>query len=297
MPTWLVPTHRSPTASCHPALDALWGWAPKRGDSRTAGTPLSGVSSTLEEALTALARARRVVVVTGAGMSRESGVPTFREAQTGLWSQFDPTELATEAAFRRHPARVFGWYLWRLRLTQRAVPHAGYGALVRLEEAFERLVVVTQNVDGLHARAGNTDVVELHGSLARFRCLDGGHPYDAEQLDALPSEPERDVDPPVCAICTSPVRPGVVWFGESLPPQAMKEAWDAVEEANAMLVVGTSAVVYPAAALPATALDRGLPVIEINPQRTPLSSRATVSWQQSAGEALTALSDGLMRAS
>jgi NAD-dependent deacetylase len=134
-------------------------------------------SSPLDAAVQALEGARAVVVVTGAGMSQESGVPTFRDAQTGLWARFDPTELATEAAFRQHPARVFGWYLWRRHLIKKATPHPGYRALVRLEDLFDELLVVTQNVDGLHRSSGSGDVVELHGSLDAFRCLDRGHPF------------------------------------------------------------------------------------------------------------------------
>src|SRR5438445_13311710 len=136
----------------------------------------------IQAAVRALHTARRVVVATGAGMSRESGIPTFREALTGLWARYDPEELATEAAFRRHPARVFGWYAWRRRLVRAAVPHAGYHALVALERIVPELVVVTQNVDGLHRRAGSTRAVELHGSLERFSCLAARHPFPPDQV-------------------------------------------------------------------------------------------------------------------
>jgi NAD-dependent deacetylase len=252
-------------------------------------------SSPLDAAVQALEGARAVVVVTGAGMSQESGVPTFRDAQTGLWARFDPTELATEAAFRQHPARVFGWYLWRRHLIKKATPHPGYRALVRLEDLFDELLVVTQNVDGLHRSSGSGDVVELHGSLDAFRCLDRGHPFDVRVLDELGVLEPREVDPPACPACGSPIRPAVVWFGELLPAAAVERAWEAAASCDAMLVVGTSALVYPAAGLPWTTLERGGIVIEINPDRTPLSDRPVVSWRAGAGTALPALVDGLMR--
>lgn len=248
----------------------------------------------LEAVIRAVRGARRAVVVTGAGMSQESGVPTFRDAQSGLWSRFDPSELATEAAFRSHPARVFGWYLWRWRLARRAQPHRGYHALVRLEGVFDDLLVVTQNVDGLHRRAGTTSVVELHGSLDAFRCIDRGHPFDGAALDALAIAVGGEVDPPACRSCGSLVRPGIVWFGEALPLAAIEQAWAAMDACDVMLVVGTSALVYPAAGLAWTAIERGRVVIEINPEPTPLSHRVAVSWRVRAGAGLSMLAERLL---
>jgi NAD-dependent deacetylase len=251
----------------------------------------AGLAAGTADAVAAtLAGARTVVAVTGAGMSQESGVPTFRDAQTGLWARFDPAELATPEAFRRDPERVFGWYLRRWTLARRAEPHAGYRALAGLADVFDELLVVTQNVDGLHRRAGSPDVVELHGSLEAFRCADAGHPFAADGLEALAGRvPDGPVAPPRCPVCGSPVRPGVVWFGEGLPGAAVERAWAAAESCDAMLVIGTSSLVFPAASVPEIVLRRGRPVIEINPDRTPLTPRARVWWPARAGDALPAL--------
>jgi NAD-dependent deacetylase len=202
-------------------------------------------------------------------------------------------ELATAAAFGRAPARVFGWYLWRHRLVQQAEPHAGHLALAALAQTFSGFTVVTQNVDGLHRRAGSEDVIELHGALDAFRCFDAGHPFDAAELSDLAVPESGEVRPPLCSTCGSPIRPGVVWFGESLPTGAFERASAAVRDADASVVVGTSAVVYPAAALPEMAVSTGIPVIEINPEPTPLSSLATVSWMTTAGAALSELAAAL----
>jgi NAD-dependent deacetylase len=251
-------------------------------------TDTDGIAQ-VDRAAELLAGAGAVVALTGAGMSHESGVPTFRDAQTGLWARYDPTELATEDAFRRNPALVFGWYLMRLRLVRAASPHAGHHALVSMEEWCKRFAVVTQNVDGLHRRAGSRDVVELHGSLESFRCFDRGHPFDTMRLEGVEAPATGAVDPPACEECGSPIRPGVVWFGETLPPGALERAWELVERCDALLVIGTSSVVYPAAALPELAARRGAMVIEINPQQTPLTPRADLWWPQSARSALPAL--------
>ena len=240
-----------------------------------------------------LAGARNVVAFTGAGMSRESGVPTFREAQTGLWARYDPMELATPEAFLRHPARVFGWYLWRFKLVRRVAPHAGHRALPMLAGHFGTLTVVTQNVDGLHRRAGSTEVIELHGALGAFRCFDHGHPYDIARLDRLLALPDGDVEPPPCEVCGSPIRPGVVWFGEGLPAEAVRRAWEAAEQCDVLLTVGTSALVYPAAEVPHVALRCGAAVIEINPEPTPFTPHAALAWQASAGQALPLLAQRL----
>ena len=252
------------------------------------------MTAQLDRATSILADARKLVVVTGAGMSRDSGVPTFRDAMTGLWARFDPQELANAQAFCRRPARVFGWYLWRWNLVHEAEPHAGYHALVRMETAFENVLVVTQNVDGFHRRSGSRDVVELHGSLESFRCFDNGHPFDSEGLKGLEVRDDGEVDPPRCSECGSKIRPGVVWFGEMLPQHAVEQAWAAVADCDALLVVGTSAVVYPAAELPSIALRRGCPVIDVNPDSTPITSDVDVWVPERAEVALSALADLLL---
>src|SRR5437879_12807389 len=166
---------------------------------------LKTAEASVQAAARALRAARRVVVTSGAGMSRDSGIATFRDALTGLWARYDPEELANEAAFRRNPARVFGWYAWRRRLVRAAVPHAGYHALVALERIVPELVVVTQDVDGLHRRAGSTRVVELHGSLARFSCLAARHPLPPDQV--AKQEAEGEGGTPRCRRCDYQGRP------------------------------------------------------------------------------------------
>lgn len=247
----------------------------------------------IHQAAERLASGRRVVVITGAGMSRESGLPTFREAQTGLWARFDPEELATEAAFRRHPARVFGWYAWRRRLARAAVPHPGYHALVALERCAREFVIVTQNVDGLHGRVGSSRVLELHGSLERFSCLEARHPFPADEI-VCPTADRVEWEPPRCSDCGAPVRPDVVWFGEPLPAGVATAAWDASEHCDVMLVVGTSGLVHPAAELPHIARRAGATVIEINPEPTEISALAHITCRGRAGDVLPALAAALL---
>ncbi|HEX5726692.1 MAG TPA: NAD-dependent deacylase, partial [Longimicrobiaceae bacterium] len=232
----------------------------------------------LARAAEILAGARSVLVSTGAGMSKESGIPTFRDAMEGLWAEFDPQELATEAGFRADPRRVWSWYAWRRERITAAVPHPGYHALARLERLVPSLVVVTQNVDGLHAAAGSADVVELHGSIRRVKCLDRGHLLAGE----VPVTGE-DEDPPPCPVCGSPLRPDVVWFGEYLPPGAMERARDLAARSDALLLVGTSGTVWPAAELPLVAHRAGKPVIEVNPERSELTHLADVFLRGAAG--------------
>src|SRR5216683_3123538 len=230
--------------------------------------------ATIPAAARLIATARAVVVTTGAGMSRESGIPTFRDALTGVWARYDPAELATEAAFRRNPARVFGWYTWRRRLVRAAVPHPGYHALVALERIVPELTIITQNVDGLHHRAGSARVLELHGSLERFSCVDARHPFPADEI----ADPEKDTEraPPLCHRCGAPVA-------------VTTAAWDAAARCDAMVVVGTSGLVWPAAQLPFVARDAGAAVIEINPEPTEVSPAARIACRGPAGHVLPAL--------
>jgi NAD-dependent deacetylase len=252
------------------------------------------MSAEAQQARELITDAGSILVLTGAGMSQESGVPTFRDAQTGLWARYDPMELATEDAFRCYPERVFGWYLWRYRLVSRAEPNAGHKALARLQGGLVHgeqtaFTVITQNVDGLHQRAGNKAVIELHGSLSRFRCLDRGHPFDPSGLADLATPEHGEVTPPPCDVCGSPVRPDVVWFGEVLPQEALEAAYACARSCDLVLVVGTSGVVYPAAGLPEVGLQRGIPVIEISPQPTSFTPHVTLSWASTAAIALPQL--------
>lgn len=247
----------------------------------------------LGKALALFEGCQRVLALTGAGMSAESGVPTFRDALTGLWARYDPQELASPEAFRRHPSRVFGWYTERLVAARRASPHAGHHALVHLAAMYPgRFTLVTQNVDGLHTRAGSDGVIELHGSLEAFRCAGCGRPYPADRVLAL-GAPSADRSPPTCEKCCNFVRPGVVWFGEMLPAHAVDEAGRTAQEADIALVIGTSSLVYPAAGLPSLVAAGGGRIIEINPVETPLTPHADLYWAAAAGEALPALVEGL----
>lgn len=218
--------------------------------------------SSIEEATRIIrdARPRRVVVLTGAGVSADSGIPTFRGAG-GLWRNFRPEDLATPEAFRRDPQLVWEWYAWRRELVRNAQPNAAHEALARLTDA----VIVTQNVDGLHKRAGSRDVVELHGNLFRVRCVREG----TTQLHA----DAYAESPPHCT-CGALLRPDVVWFGEMLPDDAVARAVGAIRSADLLLVIGTSGVVYPAAGF--VGMHEGLS-IEINPEASAISSACTLA--------------------
>jgi NAD-dependent deacetylase len=217
-----------------------------------------------------LAAARRVCVLTGAGMSAESGIPTFRDALTGLWSQFNPAALASEDGFRANPQRVWNWYAERRAGVLAAEPNAGHLALGRFAARRpEVLTLVTQNVDDLHQRAGNADTLRLHGDILRDqwfeRCL---RQPACTPAQALPGSPPR------CAECGNPVRPGVVWFGEMMPEAAMEAAQRAASAAELMLVVGTSGAVWPAAGLAALARSAGAHVVIVNPDTSEIDDQA-----------------------
>ena len=227
----------------------------------------------------------QLTVLSGAGISAESGVPTFRDVGTGLWAKVDPYEISSAQGWHRHPEKVWAWYLWRHYLMQSVEPNNGHRAVAAWQDHAE-VHVVTQNVDNLHERAGSEHVYHLHGSLFEFRC----DRCQAEYRGALPEMPEPvEVEqPPVC-LSGGLVRPNVVWFGEPLPDTAWQKSVDAVNNADVVIVVGTSSVVYPAAGLPELALANGIPVVEVNPERTPLSDAATVTVRESAAGALPGL--------
>ena len=226
--------------------------------------------------------AGRVTVLTGSGVSAESGVPTFREAQTGLWGRFDPQQLATPEAFDRDPRLVWEWYAWRRSLVSEAEPNPAHRALAELEGMVPELTLVTQNVDGLHQRAGSRSVVELHGNILRSKC-------SWEGVIVEPGDHDESV-PPLCPGCGAYLRPDVVWFGEMLPAAAMEAASEAATRCDVFLSVGTSSLVYPAAALPFEALENGALVVEVNPGETPLSRHADHVLRGRAGELLPELS-------
>src|SRR5262245_36260126 len=231
--------------------------------------------------LVALLRERTpLLVLTGAGVSCESGIATFRDAG-GLWEGVDPMDVATPQAFERDPARVWRFYDARRRQGSGARPNPAHSAIVALEATGRPFLLATQNVDGLHERAGTRSMVRLHGSLWRVRCTGCGDEWEDDR-------PTIEPLPPPCP-CGAMLRPAVVWFGEALPQQAFAQAQAMARRATLCLVVGTSALVYPAAALPEAALAAGAYVVEINPERTPLSPFASETLAGPAGEVLPAL--------
>jgi NAD-dependent deacetylase len=207
-----------------------------------------------------------IAILTGAGVSAESGVPTFR-GEAGLWRSYRPEELATPQAFRRDPGLVWAWYNWRREVIGGCEPNAAHETLAMMEDALRDFTLITQNVDGLHQAAGSRNVLELHGNIWRVRCTGCGAATEDHQVP-LPRIPPR------CPRCDGLLRPDVVWFGESLPAQVLEGAWAAAMRCSTMLVIGTSAVVHPAASLPIVALRNGARVVEVNPGETPLSRRA-----------------------
>jgi NAD-dependent deacetylase len=213
----------------------------------------------MHEALAeSLRRACHIVVLTGAGVSAESGLPTFRDALTGLWAKHRPEDLATPEAFERDPRTVWAWYRMRREAALAAEPNPAHLTLAKLETLVPRLTLITQNVDGLHRRAGSRDVVELHGDLTRARCS-----WEGTTLERW-SEPADGGEPPRCEGCGAYLRPDVVWFGEPLPEQALNRAWAAVYDCDVFLAVGTSNLVEPAASLPWLAAAQGAVVAVIN---------------------------------
>jgi NAD-dependent deacetylase len=241
--------------------------------------------------------ARHIAVLTGAGMSAESGVPTFRDAQTGLWAKFDPQQLATEEAFRANPSRVWDWYAFRREMIGKVEPNAGHRALAAFARRHPgRMTLITQNVDGLHQRAGSPGVLALHGNIAEDKWLDipkaccdaaaAVHPTTvrAELVEA--GAPRAAQGPPRCAQCGNMLRPAVVWFGEMLPVEVLAAAEDAARTCDLMLVIGTSGVVYPAAGLARMAAGK---VVIVNPEPTDLDDAADAVLRGKAAQLLPQL--------
>ncbi len=247
----------------------------------------SSLSDLVYRARLALDDATAVCVLTGAGISAESGIPTFRDALTGLWANFSPEQLATPEAFEADPKLVWEWYEWRRAKVREAKPNPGHVALAALEREFQAkdfdFTLVTQNVDGLHVAAGSRRVLELHGNILRTKCFGAHHPVE--------SWPGQGDIPPRCPQCGSPLRPDVVWFGENLPRDALAAAMAAAHTAAVFLSVGTSTVVEPAASLPFIAKEAGAVVIEVNPVATPLTPHADLVLRGAAGEILPQLVD------
>lgn len=235
----------------------------------------------IERAAELLRNAQHVVCTTGAGVSAESGVSTFRDAETGHWTKFNPEELASQRGFAKNPGLVWRWYMERLYgSTVAARPNPGHAALAQLEKMVPQFTLITQNVDNLHEQAGSTDVIHLHGNISLFYCNVCRAEYDLLDEDRTADEPPR------CPVCTGMIRPGVVWFGEQLPVAEINRAWQAAESCDLMLVVGTSGVVYPAAHIPALAKEHGAQLIDVNPEQDAIAPIADLFLQRASGEIL-----------
>lgn len=243
----------------------------------------------LADAATALRQARHIVVLSGAGISAESGIPTFRDQLTGLWARHDPQRLETAKAFRENPALVWGWYLWRRQQMLQALPNAAHRAIVRLAGSGRHLTVITQNIDDLHERAGSQDVVHLHGSLITPKCFACHRPAELTAAEQPVSQEGELVEPPRCKRCNGRLRPGVVWFGEDLPAGAWKAAAQTARQCDVLLSIGTSGVVMPAASLPDLALAAGAVVIHINPIDVSMDKPKELMLIGNAGQVLPTL--------
>jgi len=242
-------------------------------------------SRVTQELVERLSRADRLVVLTGAGVSSESGIPTFR-GKDGLWENHGPEDLATWEAFQRDPELVWRWYEYRREMIADADPNPAHTAIAELESIYDDFMLVTQNVDGFHRRAGSTRPIELHGNIWRGRCT-----KEQTLVDLL--ETPLPTLPPVCEACGALVRPDVVWFGEPLPPEAYDESYDAASCCDAMLVVGTSALVRPASALPLVAKHNGAFVVEVNTEYTAISVLIDTTLIGRAGEVMPPLVEAL----
>jgi len=228
-----------------------------------------------------LKAASRIAVLTGAGVSQESGLRTFRDAQTGLWAQYKPEDLASPEAFARDPKLVWDWYAWRREAIKGVRPNPGHYALVELEKKIPQFTLITQNVDGLHRFAGSQNVLELHGNIQKVRCADCGTFTEewGDDLEAVPT----------CEKCGGLLRPDVVWFGEALPRAELEAAVDAARACQVYFSIGTSGLVQPAASLAHAARNNGSVVIEINAEPTPLTPKVDFAFHGKSGEILPEL--------
>lgn len=237
----------------------------------------------IQQAAALLKQARSIAVLTGAGVSKESGVPTFRDAMDGLWAKYDPQELATPQAFQNNPKLVWDWYEFRRELVRKAKPNPGHFALAEIEKRQPQTWIITQNVDDLHEQAGSKQIIHLHGNIAQSKCF-----YDCQGEPTLidVSQLNTDETPPACPHCGKWVRPNVVWFGEALPHDALQHAAELSQTCDVMLVIGTSGIVHPAAALPSVARKCGITIIEVNPVDSAITPIADIKLDGASGEIL-----------
>lgn len=238
-----------------------------------------------------LQNVKHLVVLTGAGVSAESGVPTFRDALTGLWANYNAERLASETGFLADPALVWGWYEWRRRRVLHAQPNLAHTTIAQLAIQVPELTLITQNVDDLHERAGSKDVIHLHGSLHQPRCFicETAYVIPEETVQDIQLNQESSIEPPRCSLCGEPVRPGVVWFGEQLPAKAWQLAQRASQYCDLLMIIGTSGLVWPAANLPYLANQAGIPIVQINPEKSSFNSIASYNLCGKAGELLPQL--------
>lgn len=244
--------------------------------------------SNIIQAATAIYNAKKIAILTGAGVSKESGVPTFRDAMDGLWAKYNPEELATPTAFVNNPKLVWDWYQFRRDLVRGAKPNPGHVALAEIQKRYPRTLVITQNVDDLHEQAGSTNVIHLHGNIAESKCFDDcqGKPTI---IDLESFAWNRDEGPPACPHCGAHARPNVVWFHEMLPEWALERAYAVSVVCDVMIVVGTSGLVMPAATLPKIAKEsEDIPalIIEVNPDNSMITPYADIKLDAPSGEAL-----------
>jgi NAD-dependent deacetylase len=238
-----------------------------------------------EEFIRFMRKAERVAALTGAGVSQESGLRTFRDSQTGLWAQYKPEDLASPQAFARDPKLVWDWYAWRREAVKGARPNPGHYALAEMERKISGFTLITQNVDGLHRFAGSRNLLELHGNIQRVRCADCG--AFAETWD------DDFESVPVCAVCGGLLRPDVVWFGEALPRAELESALRAVRSCQVFFSIGTSGMVQPAASLAYAARNNGSLLVEINAESTPLTPKADFVFHGRSGEILPQLVEAI----
>ena len=241
----------------------------------------------ISETLTHLKETKHLVILTGAGISAESGIPTFQD-KTELSETFNPKTLGSAKDFSRNPKKAWGWYEWRRHKALRAEPNAGHEIIAKLATTLPKVTLMTQNVDNLHERAGSQNVLHLHGSIHKARCFHCYHGYQHPETTEFLEQPE-EIEPPKCEQCGDWIRPSVVWFGENLSQKVLREAEQAVKECDLMLIVGTSGLVYPVANLPKLAIERNITTIQVNLTETDLDTEVTFDLKGKAGEILSEL--------
>jgi NAD-dependent deacetylase len=249
-----------------------------------------------EQLKTQFQKAQHLAILTGAGVSAESGIPTFRDALTGLWENYNAEQMASEKGFLEDSDLVWGWYQWRRQKILQSRPNPAHLIIAQLASILPKVTVITQNVDDLHERAGSHDVLHLHGSIHKAHCIQCHAPYHYPEMESVdPHLQEQRIAPPKCEPCGGLIRPGVVWFGELLPMDIFLTAESAIEDCDFFLIVGTSGIVYPAADLPYLAIKRGVPSIQINSTQTHLDRKVSCNLKGSAGILLTELYEATFR--